>query len=87
MYAISKSGSLPRFLPFGKMDDKRQPIQWLVQADERATGVVAALSQEGELASRWKGERQVEAAAARVLRDAKRVKETANRSRTTLEAK
>ncbi|ETS60064.1 hypothetical protein PaG_06058 [Moesziomyces aphidis] len=87
MYAISKSGSLPRFLPFGKMDDKRQPIQWLVQADERATGVVAALSQGGELASRWKGERQVEAAAARVLRDAKRVKETANRSRTTLEAK
>ncbi|GAK64810.1 serine arginine repetitive matrix protein 2 [Moesziomyces antarcticus] len=87
MYAISKSGSLPRSLLFGKKDAKRQPIQWLAQADERASGVVAALSQEGELASRWKGERQVEAAAARVLRDAKRVRETANRSRTTLEAK
>lgn len=74
-------------------------IAWLDQAEQRAQSVIVALERgsggggkvkDGEervvLDERWTRSKEVELAAGRVLRDAKRVKATARRSRSTLEA-
>ncbi|TKY84753.1 hypothetical protein EX895_005833 [Sporisorium graminicola] len=77
-------------------------IEWLNQAEGRAERVIAALEKSGAgtgtgrkkggagesvvLGERWMREKEVEVAAMRILRDAKRVQATAKRSRSTLEA-
>lgn len=74
----------------GRVGEKS--IAWVDQAESRADGVIKALEKTGKkgkeevvLDERWMRDKEVALAAGRVLRDAKRVKETARRSRTTLE--
>lgn len=73
-------------------------IEWVDQADARAEKVVRALQGGNgkaakkrkehvvELEARWTGRKELALAAARLLRDAKRVRETARKSRSALEA-
>ncbi|CBQ73567.1 conserved hypothetical protein [Sporisorium reilianum SRZ2] len=99
IYALTRGSSaakgvIPAWFKAEKTGDRS--IAWLDQAEARAERVVGALEKKGlggrkvdeavVLDGKWIGEREVELAAMRVLRDAKRVSETARRSRSTLQA-
>uniref|UniRef100_V5ESZ9 Uncharacterized protein n=2 Tax=Kalmanozyma brasiliensis (strain GHG001) TaxID=1365824 RepID=V5ESZ9_KALBG len=101
MFALTRgavSGTASKLIPAwfrgesstGRVGEKS--IAWVDQAEKRAEGVIKALEKSGKrgkdemvLDERWTREKEVALAAGRVLRDAKRVKETARRSRSTLE--
>lgn len=95
VYALTTSstkptGLLPKWWK-GSKGRGGEAVEWVKQADMRAEGVVKAL-QEGVkgkegLGERWGKSKEVKLWAERVLRDAKRVRETAGRSLRTLEGK
>lgn len=93
IFALTKANSskLPGWFASskgGKGEEGRETsLGWVEEATSRAEGVVRELEEKngGELREKWRKDKEVKLVAARVLRDAKRVKETAKRSRTSLE--
>lgn len=87
----SSSGAIPSWLGGKAGKQGERSAEWVEQAKERAEGVIRALERGGKrkedegLDERWMREKEVKLVAGRVLRDARRVKETAGRLKSTLE--
>ncbi|KAJ9479634.1 hypothetical protein PHBOTO_003119 [Pseudozyma hubeiensis] len=97
VFALTR-GSLPKtkLIPswFKGSKEGGKAIEWVEQADARAREVVSALEAKGKngnegeevvLDERWSKDKVVALGAGRVLRDAKRVRVAARRSKSTLE--